>query len=42
MFLRTNKGKKDEFMKLRELKLINFRNYKEVNLEFDPSINFVI
>ncbi len=29
-------------MKLRELKLINFRNYKEVNLEFDPSINIFI
>lgn len=29
-------------MKLKELKLINFRNYKEVNLEFNPNINIFI
>ncbi len=29
-------------MKLKELKLINFRNYKEVNLEFNPGINILI
>ena len=29
-------------MKLRELKLVNFRNYKEVILEFNPGINIFI
>ena len=29
-------------MKLRELKLSNFRNYKEVNLDFNPGINIFI
>jgi len=29
-------------MKLKELKLTNFRNYKEINLEFNPGINIFI
>ena len=29
-------------MKLKEIKLTNFRNYKEVNLEFNPNINIFI
>ena len=29
-------------MKLKELKLLNFRNYKEAILEFNPGINIFI